>query len=170
MERLDRVELTEKRIRKLSRSLRSFTALLTVSVSAGVSSLLSQQLAALAQPSSLIAVNPGDLVCYMQTSDGRLLNLNKLCGSEQLATSLSPTDQRFLDRYSALLRRRSMGLPAIQTALLQAQQNPQAVLQRAQAFCAALRTGQFQPNTSGQVGDDLVTTMAPRYYCPELED
>lgn len=126
---------------------------------------------ALAQSSFLTTLNPDDFVCYMQTIDGRVLNLNKLCGAGKgNASAFSTTDQRFLDRFQSLLKQRSTGLPSVKAALSQTQQNPQAVLQRAQAVCTALRTGQSQPSTIGQVGDDLFTTMAPKYYCPDLDD
>jgi len=155
-----------KRVKRTGRSPSLFTLLLA---SAAIGVL--NHPPALSQSSSLTALNPEDFVCYMQTSDGRVLDLNKLCGGKKgTVNALSTTDQSFLDRYRSYLGKRSTKLPSVQAAQLQAQQNPQAVLQLAQAVCTALRTGQPQPTTAGQVGDDLFTTLAPEYFCPELDD
>ena len=155
-----------KRLKRTGRSLSLFTLLLA---SAAISVL--NHPSALSQSRSLIALNPEDFVCYMQTSNGRVLDLNRLCGGKKgTVNALSTTDQSFLDRYRSFLGKRATKLPSVQAAQLQAQQNPQAVLQRAQAVCTALRGGQTEPSTAGQVGDDLFTTLAPEYFCPDLDD
>jgi hypothetical protein len=137
----------------------------------GAIAIFSAPSSAWSQSKPLVANNPSDFVCYMQTLNGRVINLNKLCSiDKEQAIALSTTDQRFFDRYQSLLKKRSTALPSVQTALWQAQQNPQAVLQRAQDVCTALRTGQPQSSNQGQVGDDLFATIAPRYYCPDLDD
>lgn len=160
-------EFAEQRITRTSRS-RRFLAVLLAFSAIGV---LNHPKSVLSQSNDLMALNPGDLVCYMQTIEGQVINLNKLCGDGKgRVSTLSSLDQRFLDRYQLLLSKRAANLPSVQAALLQAQQNPQAVLQRAQAICTALRTGQPQTQTLGQVGDDLFATMAPKYYCPDLDD
>ncbi|WP_171575593.1 hypothetical protein [Leptolyngbya sp. Cla-17] len=126
---------------------------------------------AFSQTNFLTALKPEDFICYMKMNDGRVLNLTNLCsGKSETVSDFSTTDQRFLDEYRSFLGKRSAKLPAVQAALLQAQQNPQAVLQRAQAVCTALRTGQPQPTTAEPVGEDLFTTLAPEYFCPELDD
>lgn len=159
--------LAGKRVKRTGRSPSLFTLLLA---SAAIGVLHAPQVA-LSQASFLTALNPDDFLCYMQTSDGRVLNLSKLCGGKEgTVNALSTTDQSFLDDYRSFLSKRSTKLPAVKAALLQAQQNPQAVLQRAQAVCTALRTGQPQPTTTGQVGDDLFATLAPEYFCPELDE
>ncbi|HEY9896165.1 MAG TPA: hypothetical protein V6D34_12270 [Candidatus Sericytochromatia bacterium] len=159
--------LAGKCVKRTRRSPSLFTFLLA-SAAIGV---LSYPQAALSQASVLTALNPDDFICYMQTSDGRVLNLTKLCGGkEETVGNISTTEQSFLDSYRAFLGKRSTKLPSVQAALLQAQQNPQAVVQRAQAVCTALRTGQPQPATAGQVGEDLFTTLAPEYFCPELDE
>lgn len=159
-----------KHVEKIRRSPAIFTLLLA----SGAIGFFLDQPSALSQSSGFIALNPGDLVCYVQMSDGRVLNLNKWCGATQgNATATTTTDQQFLDRFQAFLSKRSSGIPAlqavIQATLLQVQKNPQAVVKRAQAVCTALRTGQPQPQTA-EVANDLFETLAPNYYCPELDD
>lgn len=125
-----------------------------------------------AQPRVVLA-DVSDFPCYMQTSDGRVMNLGKLCGQGNqpmvAPTTVSTVDQQFLQRYRSFLEKRAQSSPAVQTLIAQALQNPQAVVQQAKAVCTALRSGQPQP-ASDQVGDDLFQTMAPKYYCPELDD
>ncbi|HEY9654853.1 MAG TPA: hypothetical protein V6C50_05125, partial [Crinalium sp.] len=118
--------MARKRVKRTGRSPSLFTLLLA-SAAIGV---LSDPQAALSQASFLTALNPDDFLCYMQTSDGRVLNLSKLCGGKEgTANALSTTDQSFLEDYRSFLGKRSTRLPAVKAALLQAQQNPQAVLQ-----------------------------------------
>ncbi|XHX77864.1 MAG: hypothetical protein RBJ76_26085 [Stenomitos frigidus ULC029] len=156
-----------KQIKHVGRSPSLFTLLLA-SAAIGV---LNHPQPAFSQTSFLTALNPDDFICYMKTSDGRVLNLTKLCGGDkETVGGISTTEQSFLDSYRAFLGKRSTRLPAVQAALSLAQQNPQAVLQRAQAVCTALRTGQPQPTTAGQVDGDLFETLAPEYFCPELDE
>lgn len=125
-----------------------------------------------AQPRAVLA-DVSDFPCYMQTSDGRVMNLGKLCGhgSQPMVApdTISTVDQKFLQRYRSFLEKRAQGSPAVQTLIAQAVQNPQVVVQQAKAVCTALRSGQPQL-ASDQVADDLFQTMAPKYYCPDLED
>ncbi len=133
-------------------------------------SVLYQQRVALSQSNYLVAADPGDFICYMQTSNGQIINLSRLCGnSKTFVSTISTVDQQFLQRYQGFLEQRAKGSPMVQALISQAQQNPQSVIQRAQAVCTAIRTGQPRP-TSGQVADDLFQTMAPKHYCPELDD
>ncbi len=156
-----------KQIRHVGRSPGLFILLLA---SAAIGVLHNPQ-AALSQARVLTALNPDDFICYMKTSDGRVLNLTKLCGGKEgTANAFSENDQGFLNDYRAFLSKRSTRSPAAQAALSLAQQNPQSVLQRAQAVCTALRTGQPQPTTAGQVDGDLFETLAPEYFCPELDE
>lgn len=150
----------------MERSL-SITSLLILFSAIGVL----HQRVALSQSNYLVAVDPEDSICYMQTSDGRVLNLSKLCkGRKPVVPTISTVDQQFLERFQEFLERRANGSPAVQTLISQAQQNPQSIIQRAQAVCTALRTGEAQPGFGDQVGDDLYQTMAPDYYCPGLDD
>lgn len=124
---------------------------------------------ALAEVNDLAAIDLEESICYMHTRDGQVVNLNKLCTGKD--TPISLTDQRFLEKYQSLLRRRLSVSPAVQTALVQTQQNPQAAVQRAQAICTAIRTGQPQAQPPTELIDaDIFDTIAPKYYCPELND
>lgn len=156
--------------KKMERSL-NLPGLLIVATAVPMVQLPSVDLAQ-AQSWAVLA-DASDFPCYMQTSDGRVINLGKLCGhgSQSVASppAISTVDQKFLQRYRSFLEKRAQGSPAVQSLISQALQNPQAVVQQAKAVCTALRSGQPQLS-SDQVGDDLFQTMAPKYYCPELDD
>ena len=119
-----------------------------------------------------VAVNPGDSPCYMQTSDGRMLNLSKLCQGGDRNPGLSAADRAFLARYQDYLRTRLGRLPQTQTALTQAQQNPQALIQRARNACASMQNGgsKLVFASQAQVDAKVVNDLALNYYCPNLQD
>lgn len=120
-----------------------------------------------------IAMDP-DLLCFMQTSDGRVVDLSRFCGVERTSiVSLSQVDQQFLERYQALLKRRLGASPQVKVALSQAQSNPGKLIDRARGICAAIRSGTDStaaaaPQNASDA--DLISTMAVRYYCPELDN
>lgn len=158
-----------KCVRRIRSSLSIASLLLTFSAI----NVVHHQQPALSQSSDVAAIEPGDFICYIEKSDGRIVNLNKLCdkGRSGSYATVSTTDQRFLENYQRLLRKRLRVSPSVQTALSQIQQNPQAAVQRAQAVCTAIRTGEPQNlQPPGQVDADIFDTLAPKYYCPELNN
>lgn len=161
---LEMFRFTIKRFRQTRRSLSALSLLFA----ACAISILQAQQSALSQPSGSIAPKPSDLICYMQNSNGSVINLSRFCGGDSNIVAVSTTDQRFLELYRRSLEKRSSGSRSAQAALTQAQQNPRSVVERAQAVCTGLRSGQFQRQTLGQVGRDPLATTALEYYCPEL--
>lgn len=116
---------------------------------------------------------PSDLLCYLQTENGQLVNLSRFCGSsENQARELSPTDQQFLKVYKGFLSKRSQSLPSVAAALSQVQQSPQTVVARAKRICTDVRSGALSQDQLPQtaVDSDLMNTMAFEYYCPDLDD
>ncbi|MDX2100630.1 MAG: DUF732 domain-containing protein [Leptolyngbyaceae cyanobacterium bins.59] len=130
-------------------------------------SLLAYQPSAVAQP-----IQPGigfdDAICYMQIGN-RVIDLSQICGK---TISLSETDQSFLQNYQTLLSRRTRKMPSTQTVLSLAQNDPKAIIQRAQAACAAMREGasNLAFATADRPDADVVNKLALNYYCPELDD
>lgn len=125
------------------------------------------------QPPSLSQSNAvGDLICYLQAEDGRIINLSKLCGLTTPSPALSVTDQQFLETYRSFLSKRSRTLPSIVAALSQLQQSPQAVVERATRICTDIKSGTLSRDQlpQGAIDSDLINTMALKYYCPELDD
>jgi hypothetical protein len=126
------------------------------------------QLAALSQP----MMNPEDSICYMQTADGRTLNLSNLCGGRRTVATpaLSGTDQQFLAEYQNFLSRRINTSPLVRTALAQAQQSPQSVVERARGVCSSIQAGIPDSTVEQTIDADLINTMALEYYCPEFDE
>lgn len=127
------------------------------------------QLPALSQP----MMNPEDSICYMQTADGRTINLSNLCGGRRTVATpaLSGTDQQFLGEYQSFLNRRINTSPHVRTALAQAQRSPQSVVERARGVCSSIQAGISPDSTVEQTIDaDLINTMALEYYCPEFDE
>lgn len=128
---------------------------------------------AIALPASM-AIDPRDAICYMETADGRVLDLSRFCGRQNnRLVSLSSLDQRFLSDYQATMRRRYRRLPAAQTALSQSQQNPQAVIQRAREACTRVQNGMLPELAllgEGRVDSAIVNDLALNRYCPDLND
>lgn len=127
------------------------------------------QWSALSQP----VMNPEDAICYMQTADGRAINLSNLCGGRRTGATpaLSGTDQQFLAEYQNFLSRRINTSPLVRTALAQAQQSPQSVVERARSVCSSIQAGRHPDSTVGQTIDaDLINTMALEHYCPEFDE
>jgi hypothetical protein len=137
--------------------------------------VLSLQKTALSESSDLIEITPADLLCYMQSNDGQMINLAQLCGVNNngvVTSNLSTNDQQFLENYKVFLRRRIGSSPLIDDALSQAQQSPENVVKRAKGICASIKTGTPESiqQISGNVDADLINLMAVEYYCPELDD
>ena len=161
---LEMLSFAVKRFRQTRRSLRAVSLLFAASAI----NVLQAQQSALSQPSGAIAPKPSDLICYMQKSNGSVINLSRFCTGDSNTVAVSTTDQRFLELYQRSLKKRSSGSRSVQAALTQAQQNPRSVVERAQAVCTGLRSGQSQPQTLRQVGRDPLPTTALEYYCPGL--
>ncbi len=129
---------------------------------------------AFAQSTRLFIAMDPDLLCFMQTSDGRVLDLSRFCGMGSTPIStLSNVDQQFLERYQTFLRRRLGASPQVNVALSQAQIDPRKLIDRARGVCTAMRSGTDAISASSppDVSDaDLISTMAVRYYCPELDN
>lgn len=131
-------------------------------------------LPARSQPASPLATNPSDLLCYMQTADGRVINLSRFCGGRNSNTGVffSASDLAFLEQYQARLRDRLGQSPQAQTALAQAQQNPQALIQRAKGACASMAGGGSATALAspGQIDGKVINDLALNYYCPDMNN
>lgn len=150
-----------KRLRQTRRSLN--TALLFAACAIGV---LRSQSPALSQSSYAIATRQTDLICYMQNSNGSVINLSRFCARDGDTAAISTTDRRFLELYQRSSEGRSRS-PSVQA------QNPQSLVERAQALCTAARSGQSQPQTRRVRGSFETLTfeaLALEYYCPELDE
>ncbi|MEG4067596.1 DUF732 domain-containing protein [Microcoleus sp. Pol11C2] len=144
-------------------SKRVFYSLVMVSIAFGVD---------LSQSSDSVAQIPVDYVCYIQRSDGRTIDLGKLCGSSGRGRpiALQPNDQAFLNSYQRSLSKRLNSSSS--DALSSVQRNPQATIERARRICNALSAGMsidlLQPQGNAEV--DALNALAPKYYCPEFDD
>ncbi|MEP0872502.1 hypothetical protein NDA01_22045 [Trichocoleus desertorum AS-A10] len=107
-------------------------------------------------------------VCYMRTTSGSTLNLDRLCGERTVETTQT-RDQQFLEEYLALLA----SSPTLNPQLRQvAQNNPRQILQAASDVCNALRTGTestFWKNKTS-VDRDILVNLSTEYYCRDLAD
>jgi hypothetical protein len=158
---------------RLIRWFRQTARYMGVGVAPAISASLLLQLPARAYPAPLVAVDPGDLPCYMQTADGRIINLSKFCGGRNRTAPIVLTvDQAFVEQYQNILRNRWGRSPQAQTALAQAQQNPQAIIQRAQSACALIRIGGSEAAlfSPGQIDAKVINDLALNYYCPDLSN
>ena len=138
-------------------------------IASSISILYSQQ------PSRSQSSNQGSFICYLETENGRIINLDKLCGNitNNSVASLSATDQKFLESYKHFLSKRSPTLSSVQIALSQLQQFPQGVVQRAIRVCTERKSGISHNQVKlpqEAVDADLINLMALEYYCPELDD
>jgi hypothetical protein len=116
-----------------------------------------------------------DFLCYMQRSDGQVINLTKLCGIKKntvVETAISPMDKQFLEQYKFFLKKRLGGSPLISSALSQAEASPENVVKRARGICGAMqsRNPANLDAISRNIDADIINTMAVEYYCPELDD
>ncbi|MBD2094710.1 hypothetical protein H6F90_06040 [Trichocoleus sp. FACHB-591] len=107
-------------------------------------------------------------VCYMRTTSGSTLNLDRLCG-EKAVEIVQTKDQQFLEEYLGLLA----SSPTLNPQLRQvAQNNPRQILQAASDVCNALRTGTestFWKNKTS-VDRDILLNLSTEYYCRDLAD
>ena len=144
-------------------SKRVFYSLVMLSIAFGVD---------LSQSSDSVAQIPVDYVCYIQTSDGRTIDLGKLCGSSRSGRpiALGPNDQAFINSYQRSLSKRLNSSSS--DAVSRVQRNPQAAIERARGICNALSAGMsidlLQPQGNAEV--DALNALAPKYYCPEFDD
>lgn len=120
--------------------------------------------------SNYLNKNASDLVCYMQASDGKIISLDKLCGSSE-NNVLSTIDRQFLENYQRSLKKR-LSVSLSQVALSRIQQQPQALITKAQSICQAIRSGMPTEslNPQGKAEVDIINALAPKYYCPEFHD
>ncbi|QXE26350.1 hypothetical protein B6N60_05081 [Richelia sinica FACHB-800] len=131
--------------------------------------------AALSESGNSTANAARDFLCYMQRSDGQVINLTKLCGIKKnpvLKSTISSTDQQFLQQYKFFLKKRLGGSPLISSALSQAESSPENVVKRARGICGVIqsRDSANLDAISRNIDADLMNTMAVEYYCPELDD
>lgn len=156
-------KMAAQQISKVRQSLTTVSTLLIASLIA----ILHTELPSLSQSSA-----EGELICYLQTEDRRIIDLSKLCGLTTPTPALSVTDQQFLETYRSFLNKRSRTLPSIAAALSQLQQSPQAVVERATRICTNIKSGTLNRDQlpQGAVDSDLINIMALEYYCPELDD
>lgn len=125
-------------------------------------------------------------VCYMQSKDGQIMNLESLCGSStsKPIDSLSTKDRQFVEDY----KRSLMGLkdsPDAQAALSSIA--PQSLIGQANEVCNALNAGTFIEFRRAQIAKiagsgnpqsqrlanlqaRTIQTVAPKSYCPEFDN
>lgn len=130
---------------------------------------IAQSFSAVAQSPYPAAPSSENLLCYFETSSGTTLNLERLCGPQSpVPNPLSATDQKFLEEYQGFLR----GYPNQVTLARLANQNPQAIVDKANKLCNALRVGRPEFNNGGrpEPDADILSSLAPQYYCPEYDD
>lgn len=146
-----------------------------------------------AQPEFQIVQAPEDSYCYFQTSDGRVINVDKLCGVptrdarppvrgtnntpvRRTNNARSPgrnvsVEEQFLQNFQNSLNRR-LSSASKPSALSDLQSNPQAFVNQAKQVCQALRSGttidKFAPQGNPKV--DALYSLAPKYFCPEFHD
>jgi hypothetical protein len=130
----------------------------------------------LAQPESRIAQAPDDLYCYFETSDGRILNINQLCGDvptkndrPTIQVTQNSVEARFLENFRGSLTRRTDSSPG---AINEIQKNPQALVNQAKQICQQLQAGRSLDNFApqGEPKTDTLYALAPKYFCPEFHD
>jgi hypothetical protein len=115
--------------------------------------------------------SPESSVCYLQI-DRKTLHLDSLCGDRTGQTpasvgALSPQDQRFIREYKGLLK----DFPELQATLLPViQQNPQSLITRAITLCQMLRTPEMMAGVEPAIDTDILTALAPQYYCKDMDD
>ena len=119
-----------------------------------------------------------DYFCFMTTQSGQVLDLSKsLCGSKK-STAAVPvnSDQAFIEDY----KRKVMEYPDVRDKLLaSAKQSPELSIRNAKSVCSILKAGfsldEIQRTETGEkaersstVNDAIISSLAPKYYCPKL--
>jgi len=123
--------------------------------------------------------------CFMVNLSGEVVYLNDLCKSQSEAT-VTGDDEKFIEQYKRLAKRYS---PATTDYLLQgAQSAPGSKIAIAKQICAdakagtSLEEGKLKAITEAQkienptareafLADmELIRTLAPNYYCPDLSN
>jgi hypothetical protein len=115
-----------------------------------------------------VVPSPEQSVCYLQV-DRTTLHLDSLCGdrSTPSVNALSPQDQRFIREYKSLLK----DFPELQATLLPTiLQNPQSLIARAATICQMLRTPEAAAGAEPAIDTDILTALAPQYYCKDVDD
>ena len=107
-------------------------------------------------------------VCYMRTTSGSILNLDRLCGEREVKI-IQTRDQQFLEEYLGLLATS----PTLDPQLRQvAQKNPRRILQVASAVCSALKMGTESSLWENKIpaDRDILVNLSTEYYCRDLAD
>lgn len=128
-----------------------------------------------AQPESRLAQAPQDSYCYFRTSDGRVIDVDKLCGVptkfDRPSVRKTNVEEQFLQNFQRSLDRR-LNSASKPNALSELARNPQAFINQAKQVCQALRSGmaidKFTPQGNPKV--DALYSLAPKYFCPEFHD
>lgn len=112
--------------------------------------------------------NADSSACYMRTTSGSVLNLDRLCG-EKTVESISPRDQQFLEEYLGLLATSPTLNPQLRHVALK---NARGILQAASGVCNALKMGTEGTSWQNQipVDRDILVNLSTEYYCRELAD
>jgi hypothetical protein len=115
-----------------------------------------------------IAPDPDSLICYMQITDGYVLNLERICGNSSLEPRqmLSSRDRQFIEEYEGFVQNLSVD----QSNLLQTSAtNPVELIRRAADVCNVLRTGNPHPQVP-TADQEILVRLAAEYYCQEFDD
>ncbi len=122
-----------------------------------------------------------DYACFMTTQTGHVMDLSEsICGLNEKSApaGLATSDKKFIADY----KRYAMQYPDVRDNLLaSAQQSPEPSITQAKGVCDELRAGlsleEIKDNQSVEmlektelVNANIINTLAPKYYCPELNN
>ena len=129
--------------------------------------------------STAISATAQDIpLCYIQTKEGLLLSLERLCDRKDQKPIKSPSaiEQKFLEDVKQSMR----NSPEAQAAI-----DPQAAISQAKRICSELEAGTFSNDRQAQpeiVTNDsdptkltlslqsrTIQTIAPKYFCPAFD-
>lgn len=119
-----------------------------------------------------------EFTCFMTTQSGQVIDLSQsVCGSNQsIAPPLAATDTKFIAAY----KRQVMQYPDVRDNLLaSAKESPEPSIGQAKSVCDNLRSGlslqDIEQNQANEmlereeaVSANIINTLAPKYYCPEI--
>lgn len=125
-----------------------------------------------------VSAQEADYACFMSTQSGQVVDLSEsVCrAGKSAAPALANTDKKFIADY----KRQVMQYPDVRDNLLaSAQQSPEPSIGQAKSVCEDLRSGlslddirQSQagemPEREEMVNENIINTLATKYYCPEL--
>lgn len=119
-------------------------------------------------------------LCYMRTADGRSLQLDSLCGKNDVPATVS-NDQAFVEHYQRLVMKSpNMG----NTLADEAKTSPESLISQAKLVCEGLQAGislqeiSAAQNIGAKIGSDTreqmahkvstdtLDALAVKYYCP----